>query len=180
MRSRVRYGITQRLRTVLVREMSIKFFGYFADISASCTSNWAFQIFSLPPAAPSCFTRLRFDCTSWPALRHLVVFLTLLFEVSTSFCLFLLLSRDTGSFETNAPVHSRERSQFKLFGFLTRARIYRAEPLAEGAGRLKGELLAADERCSISFWILYSVPEYALDGSPKIECLFPHSTLSWR
>lgn len=58
-----------RLRAALA-EMSIRFFGYFVGrrYLASCTSNWAFQISSrLFP--PSRFSRLRFDCTSWPAPR---------------------------------------------------------------------------------------------------------------
>lgn len=55
------------------REMSIRFLGYFVGRPISrflyrYLENWAFQI-SSQFFPPSRFSRLHFDCTSWPAPR---------------------------------------------------------------------------------------------------------------
>jgi len=68
------------------REMSIRFFGYFVGrrYLASCTSNWTFQISSrfFPLSR---FSRPAFRLYLLTRASALVVFLTLLFGVSTSF-----------------------------------------------------------------------------------------------
>lgn len=134
MRSRIRYGIAGGFGRLSRNEHKIlRLFRRTPRYLASYTSNWAFQISSrfFPPSR---FSRLHFDCTSWPAswpsyfshyfsespppsplpfppplppsLPLLLLLLFLLF--------FLVLAR---SFQTL--LHSREIA-FKLFGFLTR------------------------------------------------------------
>lgn len=141
MRSRVRYGIAGCFGR-LPREMSIRFFGYFVgrqylslpvpriERSKYLPGSFPSAPVPLPPSAasppPPTFRPCLLTRASAP-----VVFLTLLFGVSTSFassffstpfrppslCSFASFSSWLRSFQTL--LHSREIA-FKLFGFLAR------------------------------------------------------------
>lgn len=159
-------GLLAALRAAL-REMSIRFLGYFAErrYLASCSSNWAFQIFSQSFAPSSALSPLS------PASRPsshlltrtsaLVVFLTLRFGVSTSFTSSPLSpspQHRPGSLQTL--LHSREIA-FKLFGFLTWRGFIVRNPcsIARDASRLKRSRSVSSwlECCLISFDIIFNI-----------------------